>query len=40
MENIESNAIDYIAQAENMFAKGEAITSILLRKKGHTYSFP
>lgn len=40
MENIESNAIDYIEQAKNMFAKGEAITSILLRKKGHTSNSP
>lgn len=47
MENIEREriAIDYvaqayIAQAENMFAKGEAITSILLRKKGHTSNSP
>lgn len=40
MAKIEDLARDYVAQAESMFAKGEAITSILLRKKGHTSDNP
>lgn len=40
MAKIEDLARDYVAQAASMFAKGEAITSILLRKKGHTSDNP
>ena len=40
MAKIEDLARDYVAQAASMFAKGEAITSILLQKKGHTSDSP
>lgn len=40
MAKIEDLARDYVAQVESMFAKGEAITSMLLSKKGHTSDNP
>ena len=40
MGKIEDIARDYVAQAASMFAKGEAITSMLLSKKGHTSDNP
>ena len=40
IEKIENIARDYVAQAASMFAKGEAITSMLLSKKGHTSDNP